>query len=297
MEEYIQKADVLIEALPYIQSFKGKIVLVKLGGSMLSDEEHLRSTLKDVVFLHSVGIKPVVVHGGGGRITRNMRLAGLEPRFVAGYRVTDDAAMPIVERTLLQEINTELTRTIAEFGAEAQGCSGKDDAMLTVEKFSPVAGEGPSQDAGEPVDIGFVGKVVAVNGKPITGALRNGRLPVIATLGVGNDGLLYNVNADETAAEVAQALRAEKLVFVTDVRGLLRDPGDDNSLISSLDAEIAEKLLREKAITGGMIPKVKAGLKAVRNGVHKTHIIDGRLTHSLLLEIFTDKGIGTQIVQ
>jgi len=295
MEEFIRKAAVLIEALPYIQSFRDKIVLVKLGGSMLSDEEHLSSTLEDLVFMHSVGIKPVVVHGGGERISRNMRNAGLEPRFVEGYRVTDAETMRIVEETLLREINTEIAERIREFGAEAKGCSGKDDGMLRVEKFRPVVSKHP-QEAEEPVDIGFVGKVVEVKVDPIRRNLRGGRLPVIATLGVGKDGLVYNVNADETASKIAAALGAEKLVFLTDVRGLLRDPNDESSLISSLDAEIAEKLLREEVISGGMIPKVRAGLEAVKNGVHKTHIIDGRLTHSLLLEIFTDEGIGTQIV-
>ena len=262
---------------------------------MLADEEQLDGTLKDLVFMHSVGIKPVVVHGGGERISRNMRNAGLEPRFVAGYRVTDDETLRIVEQTLLGEINAEISRKITELGAEAKRCSGKDEGMLLVEKFCPVVSKSPHEPA-EPVDIGFVGAVIAVNVEPIRRTLREGRLPVIATLGVGKDDRVYNVNADETAAKVAQALRAEKLVFLTNVRGLLRDPNDESSLISSLDAEIAEELLREEVITEGMIPKVKAALEAVKNGVHKTHIIDGRLTHSLLLEIFTDEGIGTQIV-
>lgn len=295
MEESIRKAAVLVEALPYIQSFRDKIVLVKLGGSMLSEEDQLNSTLKDVVFMHSVGIKPVVVHGGGERISRNMKMAGLEPRFVAGYRVTDDEAIRIVEQTLFKEINTEIVRKITQLGAEAEGYSGKDEGMLRVERFSPVVRGGPGEPA-EAMDIGFVGKVVAVNVEPLGRSLKEGRLPVIATLGVGKDDRVYNVNADETAAKVAEALLAEKLVFLTNVRGLLRDPNDESSLISSLDAETAEELLREEIITEGMIPKVKAALGAVKNGVHKTHIIDGRLPHSLLLEIFTDKGIGTQIV-
>lgn len=295
MEKYIRKAAVLIEALPYIQSFKRKIVLVKLGGSMLSDEDNLNSTLKDVVFMHSVGIKPVIVHGGGARISENMRKAGLEPQFVAGYRVTDERAIQIVEQTLLGEINADIVRRIVEFGARAEGCSGKDEAMLRVEKFCPVVSDSPNETP-KPVDIGFVGRVIEVNASPIRRILRRRRLPVVATLGTGTDGRVYNINADEAAAKIAEALRAEKLVFLTNVRGLLRNPEDENSLISSLDAGIAEKLLQAKVITGGMIPKVKAAVEAVKNGVHKTHIIDGRLTHSLLLEIFTDEGIGTQIV-
>jgi acetylglutamate kinase len=295
MEEPIRKAAVLIEALPYIQSFKDKIVLVKLGGGVLLDEQNLNGTLKDVVFMHSVGIKPVVVHGGGNRISQNMRDAGLEPQFVAGYRVTDQKAIRIVEETLVGQINREIVGKILEFGAAAVGCSGKDEGMLRVEKFCPLVSDGPGQPA-RPVDIGFVGKVMKVNAEPITKSLRDGKLPVIATLGVGEDGQAYNVNADESASKIASALRGEKLVFLTDVRGLLRNPSDESSLISSLDAQIADKLLKEGVISGGMIPKVREGLEAVKNGVHKTHIIDGRLPHSLLLEIFTDKGIGTQIV-
>ncbi len=295
MEESIRKAAVLIEAMPYIQAFKDKIVLIKLGGSLLSHEEHLNSTLKDVVFMHSVGIKPVVVHGGGGRISENMKKAGLEPRFVAGYRVTDEKAIRIVEQTLLGEINAEIVRRIEGFGAKAKGCSGKDEGMLRVEKLCPVVQKHPDGPA-EPVDIGCVGRVIEVNVQPIHEIGQDGRLPVVATLGVTTDNQVFNVNADESAAKLAEGLRAEKLVFLTDVRGLLRDPQDEASLMSSLDADIVEKLLQEKVITGGMIPKVKAGLEAVHNGVHKTHIIDGRLPHSLLLEIFTDKGIGTQIV-
>ena len=286
----------LIEALPYIQSFKDKVVLVKLGGSMLSEEEEqLNSTLKDVVFMHSVGIKPVVVHGGGGRITENMRKAGLESRFVAGYRVTDAEAMEIVEETLVREVNVELVDKIKELGAQAEGCSGKDEGMLQVERFRPLVSEKPGEEA-KPVDIGFVGRVTAVNAEPVNRILQRGSLPVVATLGLGVDGLVHNVNGDEAASKIAEGLRTEKLVFLTNVRGLLRDPNDEGSLMSSLDAAIVEKLLEEKVIAGGMIPKVTAGLEAVRNGVHKTHIIDGRLPHSLLLEIFTDKGIGTQIV-
>ena len=296
MEEYIRKAAVLIEALPYIQAFKGKIVLLKLGGSLLSNEEQLNGTLKDVVFMHSVGIQPVVVHGGGARISENMKKAGLEPQFVAGYRVTDDKAIRIVEQTLLREINTDIVRRIEEFGAGAKGCSGKDGKMLRVEKLCPVVRENPDAP-GKPVDIGCVGRIVEVNPAPVQAILAEGKLPVIATLGIGDDNRVYNVNADESAAKIAEALQAEKLVFLTNVRGLLRDPSDEDSLLPSLDADIVERLLQEKVISGGMLPKIRAALEAVKNGVHKTHIIDGRLPHSLLLEIFTDKGIGTQIVQ
>jgi acetylglutamate kinase len=296
MEEYIRKAAVLIEALPYIQAFKGKIVLLKLGGSLLSNEEQLNGTLKDLVFMHSVGIQPVVVHGGGARISENMKKAGLEPQFVAGYRVTDEKAIRIVEQTLLREINTDIVCRIEEFGARAKGCSGKDGKMLRVEKLCPVVRERPDTH-GKPVDIGCVGRIVEVNPAPVQAILAEGRLPVIATLGIGDDNRVYNVNADESAAKIAEALQAEKLVFLTNVRGLLRDPSDEDSLLPSLDADIVERLLEEKVISGGMLPKIKAALEAVKNGVHKTHIIDGRLPHSLLLEIFTDKGIGTQIVQ
>ena len=290
----IHKAAVLIEALPYIQAFKGKIVVVKFGGSLMDNEQYVDSILRDVVFMHSVGMKPVVVHGGGGHISDEMRKEGLTPRFVDGLRVTDAETIKVVERILVNELNVMLQHKVREFGATPEGHSGRDFGIVQVTKFQPAVSRKPGAPAA--ADIGYVGRVERVEAGPILSILDSDRLPVIASLGLGPDGATYNVNADETAGEMAIALQAEKLVFLTDVGGLLRDRELEDSLISTLRVSEAESLLESKAASGGMIPKVRACVKAVRNSVHKTHIIDGRLTHSLLLEIFTDKGVGTQLV-
>jgi acetylglutamate kinase len=291
----IQKAAVLIEALPYIQAFKDKIVVVKFGGSLMDNEQYVDSILRDVVFMHSVGMRPIIVHGGGGHISEEMRRAGLTPRFVEGLRVTDAETIKVVERILVDEINVMLQAKVRAFGATPEGHSGRDFGIVQVSKLDHVPG-GKADAPPTPVDLGYVGRVERIDAGPILSILDNDCLPVIASLGLGRDGATYNVNADETAGEMAIALQAEKLVFLTDVGGLLRNPEDEESLISSLRIGDAETLLENKAASGGMIPKLRACVKAVRHGVHKTHIIDGRLMHSLLLEIFTDKGVGTQLV-
>jgi acetylglutamate kinase len=224
-----------------------------------------------------------------------MRRAGLTPRFVEGYRVTNGDTITLVERVLGQEINAMLQAKVREFGAVPEGHSGRDFGIVQVSKFEPAVSTRAGA-AAVAVDIGFVGTVEKIDAGPILSILDSGRLPVIASLGRGADGATYNVNADETASEMAVGLQAEKLVFLTDVGGLLRNAGDPESLISTLTVSDAEELLKSKAASGGMIPKLRGCIKAVRHGVHKTHIIDGRLTHSLLLEIFTDKGVGTQLV-
>jgi acetylglutamate kinase len=291
----IQKAAVLIEALPYIQAFRDKIVVVKFGGSVMDNEQYVDSILRDVVFMHSVGMKPVIVHGGGGHISDEMRRAGLTPRFVEGLRVTDGETIKVVERILVDEINVMLQGKVRAFGAIPEGHSGRDFGIVQVSKLDHVPAGKPDAPP-VPVDLGYVGRVERIEAGPILSILDSDRLPVIASLGLGPDGATYNVNADEAAGEMAIALQAEKLVFLTDVGGLLRNPEDEESLISTLRISEAETLLENKAASGGMIPKLRACVKAVRHGVHKTHIIDGRLTHSLLLEIFTDKGVGTQLV-
>jgi len=295
VQRIIQKAAVLIEALPYIQAFKDKIVVVKFGGSLMDNEQYVDSILRDVVFMHSVGMKPVVVHGGGGHISDEMRRAGLTPRFVEGYRVTDAETIKVVERILVNELNVLLQDKVRAFGVTPEGHSGRDFGIVQVSKFEPTAAGHPNGQ-GPTVDIGYVGRVEQIDVGPILSILDSGRLPVIASLGLGRDGQTYNVNADETAGETAVALRAEKLVFLTDVGGILRNTDDEESLISTLRVSEAEQLLEGGTARGGMIPKLRACVRAVREGVHKTHIIDGRLTHSLLLEIFTDKGVGTQLV-
>jgi acetylglutamate kinase len=295
MERSIEKAAVLVEALPYIQAFKGKIVVVKFGGSLMDNEQYVNSILRDVVFMHSVGMKPVVVHGGGGHISNEMRRAGLTPRFVEGLRVTNGETIKVVERVLVESVNGMLQKTVREFGVVPEGHSGRDFGIVRVKKYEPVVREKPGTGT-TTVDIGYVGSVERIDAGPILSILDSGRLPMIASLGLGDDGATYNVNADETASEMAVALQAEKLVFLTDVGGLLRNTDDKESLISTLRVSDAKKLLATGTASGGMIPKLRGCIKAVRRGVHKTHIIDGRLTHSLLLEIFTDKGVGTQLV-
>ncbi len=295
MEKYVEKAATLIEALPYIQQFKGKIVVVKLGGSVMDNEAYVSSILRDVVFMHTVGMKPVIVHGGGGVISRMMRKKGLQPRFVQGLRVTDEEAINVVEEALVKVINKELVETIAEFNGAAEGHSGKDYGIVHVKKCEPIVQKGPKGDI-ETIDLGYVGEIDHLNTEPVRDVLHRDRIPVIASLGLGDDQMTYNVNADTVAGEMAVDLKAEKLVFLTDVHGVMKDPEDPESLISTLKLDIVQKLIEDGTIAGGMIPKLKSCVRAVRNSVHKTHIVDGRMPHSLLLEIFTDEGVGTQIV-
>jgi len=289
MEDFIEKADALVEALPYIQSFRGKVVVIKYGGSAISATGDVDNVLRDVVFMEAVGMRPVIVHGGGKRINERMEEAGVQPRFVEGLRVTDDQVMEIVERALFGEVNPQIVAAIQRFNGRAEGLSGKESGILRVEKYTPLID-------GRGMDIGLVGRVTSVNARAITQLCDQGIIPVIAPIGLGADGASYNINADTAAGKIAVALRAEKLVFLTDVSGILRDPGDQDSPYSSLSADQVDELIQNGVVAGGMIPKIRACTEAVRAHVHKTHIIDGRITHSLLLEVYTDKGVGTQIV-
>ncbi|HID95573.1 MAG TPA: acetylglutamate kinase [Candidatus Latescibacteria bacterium] len=302
MEEFIKKAGTLIEALPYIRSFKGKIVVIKCGGSLMSEAKGgsfdpdipiSQSPLIDIIFMQTVGMRPVVVHGGREAISKQMEKAGIKPRFTAGLRVTDEDTMKIVEETLLNRVNVEIVEAIERLGGRGEGISAR--GVMRVTKHLPWV-KGANGERRQ-IDIGFVGDVESVDPVPIRDLCEAGVIPVIAPIGLGPDGHSYNVNADIVAGEIAIALQAEKLVFLTDVMGIMKDPEDPDSLISTLKIDSIEGMIGEGVILGGMIPKVKAALKAVQAGVHKTHIIDGRLPHSLLLEIFTDKGIGTQIVE
>jgi acetylglutamate kinase len=288
METSKEKAKVLVEALPYIQSFRGKTVVIKYGGSAISATGDVDNVLRDVVFMEAVGMRPVIVHGGGKRITERMREAGVQPRFVDGLRVTDDRAMEIVEDALFGEVNPQIVGAIRRFNGRAEGLSGREAGILRVEKLTPLVG-------GQRVDVGRVGSVTSVDTLPILQLCDQDVIPVIAPIGLGKDGGSYNVNADTAAAKIAAALRAEKLVFLTDVVGILRDRSDEASLYSTLSVDAVDELIRRGVIDGGMIPKIEACVDAVKAGVHKTHIIDGRITHSLLLEVYTDRGIGTQI--
>lgn len=295
----IDKANILIEALPYIKAFAGKTVVVKYGGAAMSDEELKRSVVLDVILMRYVGMQPVVVHGGGPEITRAMELAGLKPTFVGGLRVTDQETMKIVEMVLVGQINQELVGLINQHGGTAVGLSGKDGGLIRAKKAGPVAA--PQQtsldlregDQEQEIDLGFVGEIVGVDERILRALERDGFTPVVAPTGVDQNGVTYNINADLAAGEIAGALRAEKLVLLTDTHGIL---DKDGVLIPTLTRNGVKRLIAEGIISGGMLPKVQACLTALDNGVRKTHIVNGTIPHALLLEIFTQQGVGTEIM-
>ncbi len=285
MQDIIKKADVLIEALPYIKKFRGKIVVIKAGGSMMENREVISGIFQDIIFMSLVGIKPVIIHGGGPRITEKMKEAGIIAKFVDGFRVTDAKTMKIVDDTL-EATNKEIAKHIEELGGKVKALSGKKDKII---KAVTLKHKGKY--------MGFLGKIVSVNTKPIKDALKDGAIPVITPVALGKDGKAYNINADLAACDIAAALKAEKFVLITDTNGILRDESDEATLIPTLKKKEAEELIKRGVIRGGMIPKVKAIVDALKKGVNKTHIIDGRLSHAILLEVFTDKGIGTEIIK
>ena len=290
MQQMIEKAAVLIEALPYIQKFRGDTVVVKFGGSIMESEIGYRNILKDVAFMECVGLQPVIVHGGGKAVSKKMREAQIQPRFVQGLRVTDEETIKVVESVLNGEVNPHLVDIIKNYGGKAHGIHGED--IIKVKKHV-----GFDPQTGTELDWGYVGKVIHVDVEPIKAFLKADIIPVITPLGRGEDGHLYNVNADDVANAVACALQARKLVFLSDVPGLLRDPNDATTLISTLSLSEVEDLIERGIISGGMLPKIGGAVEALKAGVSKTHIIDSALPHSLLLELFTDKGVGTEIVK
>jgi acetylglutamate kinase len=291
-EEAIRKADVLIEALGYIRKFHGRFTVIKLGGSVMEDPESLRALLVDIVFMQTVGMRPVVIHGGGKAITHAMEQAGLEARFVQGRRYTDEATLEIVARVLAEEINADIWRHITKYGGRAAGLHHKTSQCLFGRRLTL-----PDEQGGE-IDLGRVGEVTMVDTPPIENLCLAGVVPVLPSLAedLSAEGQLLNVNADTAAAAVARALHADKLVFLTDTPGILRDRTELDSLFRSLTPERCRDLIDERIIDKGMIPKVEAALASLEAGVGKVHIIDGRLRHSLLLEMYTDHGIGTEIV-
>ena len=290
MEKAIAKADVLIEALPYIQEFRGEIIVVKFGGSAMEERRNFEGILTDVTFMECVGMLPVIVHGGGKAISRAMNEAGLPPKFVKGLRVTDEATIRVVEDVITHKVNAGIVATLGTQGARARRIDG--DTVFQVEKRTAV-----DEATGETLDWGYVGEIKHVDTEPVRAFVEAGLIPVVTPLGRGPDGKLYNLNADDAAAAMARALKARKLAFLSDVPGLLRDRNDDASLLSTLHIREVEELIRSGIIDGGMLPKVKSCVEALEAGVKKIHIIDGRLPHSLLLEIFTDKGVGTEIIE
>ncbi|MGE4489842.1 MAG: acetylglutamate kinase [Kiritimatiellales bacterium] len=289
MQQMIEKASVLIEALPYIQKFRDETVVVKFGGSIMESEIGYRNILKDVAFMECVGLQPVIVHGGGKAVSKKMREAHIQPNFIQGLRVTDEKTIDVVESVLNNEVNPHLVDILQNYGGKARGIHGED--IIKVKKHT-----GLDLQTKEELDWGYVGKVTHVDVEPVIAFLKANIIPVITPLGRGEDGHLYNVNADDVANAVACALQARKLVFLSDVPGLMRDPNDPSTLISTLRLDEVEDLIQRGIIAGGMLPKIGGAVDAIKAGVNKTHIIDSALPHSLLLELFTDKGVGTEIV-
>ena len=282
--EYLEKAQVLIEALPYIQRFNRKIIVVKYGGSAMVDENLKRQVIQDVVLLKLVGFKPIIVHGGGKEISRWVGKVGMEPRFVNGLRVTDKDTMEVAEM-VLGKVNKELVTLVESLGVQAVGVSGKDGGLLQCKK---------KLSKGE--DIGFVGEVTKVNTELLNTLLDNDFVPVICPIGSDDEYHSYNINADDAACAIATAVGASKLVFLTDIEGVYRDPQDKSTLISELSIPEAEELLGSGNIGGGMLPKIQNCVDAIKSGVSRVHILDGRIPHCLLLEFYTNKGIGTAII-
>ncbi|OGX40423.1 MAG: acetylglutamate kinase [Omnitrophica WOR_2 bacterium RIFCSPHIGHO2_02_FULL_68_15] len=285
LPEASAKADILVEALPYLQAFRGKVVVVKSGGSALGDPALRRGLLRDLVFLSVAGIRPVLVHGGGPDISQRMAAAGRQARFVDGLRVTDAETLHIVVEAL-QELNRTIVKELISFGGRAVGLAHAAKTPLIAKRLM-VRGQ----------DLGYVGEIVEVHPTSVLAATRRGAIPVVWPLGKDRTGQLYNINADQAAADLAAALHAEKLVLVTDVRGILRQPGDADSLVLSVTIPEVDAMIQEGIVVKGMIPKARACVHALKHGVRKTHMVDIKVQHALLLEIFTDRGIGTEILK
>ena len=284
MQQYLDKAEVLIEALPYIQRFNRKIIVVKYGGSAMVDENLKKRVIEDVTLLKLVGFKPIIVHGGGKEISKWVGRVGMEPQFINGLRVTDADTMEIAEM-VLGRVNKSLVQLVEELGVRAIGISGKDGGLLKVDK---------KYSGGQ--DIGYVGEIKQVNAQILFDLLEKDFLPIVCPVGLDDDFNTYNINADDAACAIARAVQAEKLAFLTDIEGVYKDPDDPDTLISELRVDEAQELMKEGYIGGGMLPKLQNCIDAIENGVSRVHILDGRIPHCLLLEIFTNKGIGTAIL-
>ena len=284
MHEWMQKAEVLIEALPYIQRFNRKIIVVKYGGSAMVDENIKKNVIKDVTLLKLVGFKPIIVHGGGKEISRWVGKVGMEAQFVNGLRVTDADTMEIAEM-VLNKVNKGLVQMVEELGVRAVGISGKDGGLLYVQKRYS-----------DGKDIGYVGEITQVHPEVLYDLLEKDFLPIVCPIGMDDNYDTYNINADDAACAIARAVKAEKLAFLTDIEGVYKDPADKSTLISELHVSEAKELIGQGYIGGGMLPKLNNCIDAIENGVSRVHILDGRILHCLLLEIFTNKGIGTAIL-
>lgn len=284
MKEAIKKSEVLIEALPYIKKFFEKVVVIKYGGATVDEKGIDPSVLEDIVFMNYAGMKPILVHGGGPLISKFMKKAGIEPRFVAGRRVTDAESIYIIDKAL-HTINRQIVKTLKDLGTKVFGLSGRENNLIRVRKLKTE------------VDLGFVGEVTSVDTTVVKQLIEDNIIPVIYPLGIGRDRNLYNVNADDVASEIAMALKAEKFVLLTNVRGVMKDKDDPKTLYNTLTVKEVNGLIKKKIIYGGMIPKVVSCVNAIKGGVKKAHILDAGIPHALLLEMFTDKGIGTEIVK
>ena len=285
MKQYLDKAEVLIEALPYIQKFNRKVIVVKYGGSAMVDENLKKRVIEDVTLLKLVGFKPIIVHGGGKEISRWVSKVGMEPKFINGLRVTDEPTMELAEM-VLGKVNKELVQMVESLGVRAIGLSGKDGGLLNVTK---------KYSNGE--DIGYVGEVQKVNADILWDLLDKDFLPIVCPIGLDDSFHTYNINADDVACAIARAMNAEKLAFLTDIEGVYKDPDDPSTLISELQISEAKEFIEKGYIGGGMLPKLNNCIDAIENGVSRVHILDGRIPHCLLLEIFTNKGIGTAILK
>lgn len=290
-------ANILVEALPYIKKFHHKKILIKYGGHAMIDKESMASTARDTVLLKYVGMEPLVVHGGGPEITRSMNKMGKEPKFIKGLRITDEETMEIVKMVLVGKINTDIVSKIGFHGGKASGISGKDSQLILASKKAPHRIKDDETGQEHEIDLGLVGEIDSINTDILKILTENEFIPVISPIGIDEKGDTLNLNADTVAGEISAEISAEKLIILTDVPGVLKNPDDPNSLIKHIKIEEVEKLIDEGIISGGMIPKIETCVKAIEGGVSSAHIIDGRLTHSLLLEIFTTKGIGTMITK
>lgn len=290
MESSLQKAKVLMEALPYIQKFRQAMVVIKFGGSAMENPELVRETMRDVVLMECIGMRPIVVHGGGKAISAELKKQNIPVKFVNGLRHTCERTIKIVDDVLHNQVNRNLVELAKESGGNAIGISGKH--ILTAERAFTT-----DPETGEKLDIGFVGNVTGVDPIPIMHAIWEGYIPVVTPLATGKNGEVFNVNADIAACKIAEALHVRKLVFLSDVPGVMRDQNDPSSVISTIKTTDVPELIASKVISGGMLPKIESCLSAINSGVNKVHMIDGRAEHSLLLELFTDKGVGTEIVK
>jgi len=285
MVSVFEKAQIIVEALPYIKAFYGRTVVVKYGGSAMGDSELQNAVMQDLVLMKYVGMNPVVIHGGGPGITSMLNRLGIKTRFVKGLRVTDPEVMEVVEMVLVGKINKQIVAGINECGGKAIGLSGKDGSLIQAVQMNGAE------------DLGFVGEVAQINPCVLNPLVEAGYIPVIAPIGIGQDGMTYNINADHVASKIAVSLGADKLILLTDVPGILTDPGDPSTLISSIRISEIPDLIDAGIISGGMIPKVECCIHALENGVARTHIVDGRVPHSILLEVLTDQGSGTMVVK